>query len=284
VLDIDDEPDVKILVLSPTKAYLKEEKPTDRDIHDQCVVLRVEYNGKSILFTGDSSMEAWKERIVPYYSDESGRPNLLDSTILHVSHHGSYTFYKPKGKSKDEAYTDAIEKIDPEIAIISVGKDNRHGHPDEDALALYNKYTFNGQVYMAMDHGTIFLQIDEDGNYTIETETMRNSSKLLTIGAVKIVTTPSPNEDDLYDIGVELTFKAKITKMPSDQTIKNLKWIVQNNAVGDDKHHDWYVRQYKNSRTYENQTAYSGSHTLLCEVRNQRGRIVATKAIKVNVK
>lgn len=70
---------------------------------------------------------------------------------------------------------------------------------------------------------------------------------------------------------------------PSDQTIKSLTWIVQNNAVGDDKHHNWYVGQHNNSRTYENQTAYSGSHTLLCEVRNQRGRIVATKAIKVDV-
>ena len=34
---------------------------------------------------------------------------------------------------------------------------------------------------------------------------------------------------------------------------------------------------------YKNETAYTGSHTLLCEVRNSRGNIIAANTLIVNV-
>lgn len=281
--EISDEPDVKFTVFSPTKAYLKDEKPTERDIHDQCIVFKIEYKGKSIVFTGDSSMEAWKERIVPYYSDDSEKPNLLPSTFLHASHHGSYTFFKPKGNKDQQPYTDAIEKIDPKITIISVGEGNTHGHPDEDALEQYKKHTFNKQVYMTKDHGSLFVEIDESGDYTIFTENMLKAQKKPTIASIRIGVTPLPKDNGHYNKYVDITFKAVFTKMPSDQKASIFKWIVQNNATGDDHHHNWYIGNEGTKRTYNNATAYTGSHTLLCEVRNIRGNLIAANTIVVCV-
>lgn len=166
---ISHEPDVEFLILSPARAYLKKEKPTKRDIHDQCTVMKMNYVGGSVLFTGDSSMEAWKELIVPYYSDLSGKPNLLKSTIIHASHHGSYTFFKPEGKKEVEPFTLALTKIQPQITIISVGENNKHGHPDDEALSLYEHYT-DDQVYLTKKHGNIKLELHRNGEHQIEVE------------------------------------------------------------------------------------------------------------------
>ncbi|WP_157722061.1 ComEC/Rec2 family competence protein [Tumebacillus avium] len=283
-VELPDEPDVGVLVLSPTKAYLEDEKPTERDIHDQCAVLRIAYAGRSILFTGDSSMEAWKERIVPYYSDDSGMPNLIKSTVLHASHHCSYTFFKPKGKKDDEPFIDALEKIEPEITIISVGEQNNHGHPDDDALNKYLEKTTHEQVMMTKDHGTINMEVYDNGDYNIYTENMRTSENRYTIGSIKIATSPAPKENGKYNKEAVLDFRANFTKLPKGQGVKQYKWIVQNNGIGDDgSHHEWYVGQEKSLSTYSNFTAYEGTHTLLCEVRNQKGSLIATHSIKVIV-
>lgn len=283
-LSIKTEPDVNFTVLSPTKAFLSEEKPTKRDIHDQCLVLKMTYGNRSIIFSGDSSMKAWKERIVPYYSDESGRSNLLDSTILHASHHGSYTFFKPKGEKDKDAYLEAMTKIEPEITILSVGKNNNHDHPDDQALEIYEEYTANEQVYLTMKHGNLEVKIFEDENYKILTERMKKNMNKFTLADVNIEVTPPPSDGEYYEKEVFLNFKAQISNVTSDQSIKNITWIVQNNAIGDDTHHNWYIGQKEKSFKYKNKTKYTGSHILLCEVRNQRGTLIATDHLIINVK
>ena len=152
-----------------------------------------------------------ERRIVPYYSDDSGRPNLLDSTFLHASHHGSYTFLKPKGKKDEDSYITSIEKIDPKITIISVGENNVHGHPDEDALELYKKHTFNKQVFMTKEHGTLHVEINEDGNYSIFTDNMLKAMKKPTIASIRIDAIPLPENNGLYSKGIPITFKAVFT-------------------------------------------------------------------------
>jgi competence protein ComEC len=270
-IGVSDEPDVKFDISCPTKTYLEDSKPSERDIHEQCIVLRIEYMNRSIVFTGDSSMEAWKNYI----------KSSLKSTILHVSHHGSYTFFK--ANQADEAYVDSIQTISPEISIISVGENNKHGHPDSDALALYKEKTYNKQVYMTKDHGTLFVIIDKDGNYRIETESMKKSINKPYVASVAITASPSPKENGFYDKQVKINFSAKMTKLPSDQKVKSYKWIVQNNAIEDDAHHDWYIGQEDSYSKYDNMTAYKGKHILLCEVRNHRDRIIASDCLEVNV-
>ncbi|MFC1612416.1 ComEC/Rec2 family competence protein [Patescibacteria group bacterium] len=82
-----------------------------KDSNDNSLVFRFEYNGKSILFTGDISKKV-EESFLP-------RSDIcIKSDILKISHHGSKT-------ASSEAFLGIMK---PELAIISVGENN-FGHP-----------------------------------------------------------------------------------------------------------------------------------------------------------
>jgi competence protein ComEC len=80
-------------------------------INNASIVLRMEYNHKSVLFTGDIQASVETKLVEDYGS-------RLSSTVLKVAHHGS-------------AYSttlDFLDMVKPKIAYISVGK-NKYGHP-----------------------------------------------------------------------------------------------------------------------------------------------------------
>ena len=81
------------------------------------LVLRVYYNGHGILLMGDaeSTIETAMMRIY-----RSG----LNSTYLKVGHHGART----------STSAQFLARVQPKVAIISVGKDNVYGHPHKEAL------------------------------------------------------------------------------------------------------------------------------------------------------
>ena len=68
------------------------------------------------LFMGDASSVREKEVLLKY--------NLPDIDVLKVGHHGSKT-----SSSKE-----FISVIKPEYGVISVGKNNRYGHPNKEVL------------------------------------------------------------------------------------------------------------------------------------------------------
>ncbi|WP_157191596.1 ComEC/Rec2 family competence protein [Leptospira noguchii] len=278
-----DEPKIKANVLSPTKTYLESEKPTERDIHEQCLVIRMEYEGYSFLFTGDSNMTAWKDHIIPRLQ-KLGQQKSLKSTVLHASHHSSYTFYKPEGKKDEDAYLEHIDLIKPLITIISVGAENRYNHPDEDALEIYKEKTKRDkQVFMTKDHGTLFLRVDDQSKLHIMTENMQKSIHRNNIANLKIDASPEPKSNGKYDKEVEIKFKAKISNKPTGQVVSKYRWTVQNNSWGGDDHHEWYEGQNESGNEYNNKTAYTGEHILLCEVFNSRNKILATAWLTVKV-
>jgi len=86
---------------------------TASDINNNSVVMRLQYGQFSVLLTGDVMAEAENTLLM------SGRP--VDSLVLKVPHHGGDT-------SLTEPF---LEAVGPELAIISVGADNRFGHPNE---------------------------------------------------------------------------------------------------------------------------------------------------------
>lgn len=92
-----------VKVVFPTAGYR-----TD-DLNDSSVVLLVECDGKRVLLTGDSTAAAE----LLYYED------LPKVDVLKVAHHGS------GGSSSAEL----LERIRPNIALISCGLDNDYGHP-----------------------------------------------------------------------------------------------------------------------------------------------------------
>ena len=80
------------------------------------IVIKLENGEHSVILTGDADYKA-EEVIVNSGLD-------LKTDILSVAHHGSAT-------STSNSF---LEKTLPEWAVISVGKDNRYGHPDKDIM------------------------------------------------------------------------------------------------------------------------------------------------------
>ncbi|MBN1814466.1 MAG: MBL fold metallo-hydrolase, partial [Anaerolineae bacterium] len=81
-------------------------------------VTRLTYEEVSVLLTGDIEAEVEAQLV------GARRDAPLRSTVLKAAHHGSCS-------STTRGFPDAV---DPEVAIISVGADNRFGHPCDEVL------------------------------------------------------------------------------------------------------------------------------------------------------
>jgi len=109
------DPALEMIVLHPG-AELEE------DANNNSVVMRLTYGQVSLLLPGD--IEAEVEQTLVGAIRESPLPTPLQSTVLKVPHHGSCS-------ATTQAFLDAV---DPELVVISVGADNRFGHPCEEVL------------------------------------------------------------------------------------------------------------------------------------------------------
>lgn len=87
------------------------------DDNENSLILRLEYGKTSFLFTGDV------ERLGEQALLDSGAKLKCD--VLKVAHHGSYT---------STSYQ-FLCNADPDIAVISCGKDNEYGHPHDVVLS-----------------------------------------------------------------------------------------------------------------------------------------------------
>lgn len=130
-------------------------------IHDECMVLKVSYAGRSVMITGDSHVGAWRS-IVKHYDED-----LLKCDVLRSSHHGSRTFYKDRCED-DEPYVEHLNVLDPDVVVISVGDGNQHDHPHDDMLDEYESRVGEDNVLRTDERFTIVLTIDEDGEMTWE--------------------------------------------------------------------------------------------------------------------
>ena len=90
------------------------------------------YNYK-LLFMGDAGVDV-EEKLIEKY-------NLKDIDFIKIGHHGSKT-----SSSKE-----FIDTINPKYSIISVGKNNRYGHPNKEALDNLE----NSKIYRTDLDGTV---------------------------------------------------------------------------------------------------------------------------------
>jgi competence protein ComEC len=100
----------QLTVLSPAQAATGETE------NNGSVVLRLDYGATSLLLTGDAELEAEQEMLA------AGVPLRADA--LKVGHHGS-------NASTSAGFLAAVQ---PKLAVISVGADNRFGHPAPELL------------------------------------------------------------------------------------------------------------------------------------------------------
>ena len=84
--------------------------------NDNSSVIYLNYNNYKFLFMGYASTTREKDILEKY--------NLNNIDVLKIGHHGSKT-------SSSKTF---IDKISPKYSIISVGKNNRYGHPNDSVL------------------------------------------------------------------------------------------------------------------------------------------------------
>ena len=96
--------------------------------------------GKKFMFMGDAGVQS-EENILNDYE-------LTKIDVLKVGHHGSNT-------SSSEKF---IAQINPEYAIISVGRNNRYHHPNASVLTTLNKQ----KIYRTDYDGSIIFKMKEN--------------------------------------------------------------------------------------------------------------------------
>lgn len=96
---------------------------TEADSNNNSIVTRLVLGQISVLLPGDIEAEVERELV------RSGQP--LDSTVLKAPHHGA-------GTSSTPAF---LEAVNPELVVISVGEDNRFGHPSPEVLERLAAYS-----------------------------------------------------------------------------------------------------------------------------------------------
>jgi competence protein ComEC len=94
---------VRLTVLAPG--------PGRHTVNDGSVVVRLDFGGFSALLTGDAEGPSEHAML--------GAHAPLAATVLKVGHHGSPTSTSP----------DFLAAVQPRLAVVSVGRHNRFGHP-----------------------------------------------------------------------------------------------------------------------------------------------------------
>ena len=103
------------------------------NLNECSIVVRMEYNGISYLFTGDA------ER-----SNESAR-SWPQTDVLKAGHHGSST-----SSSKN-----FLNQINPKVIVISCGKNNDYGHPHKEVMQRYEK--LGAKIYRTDESGDVLI-------------------------------------------------------------------------------------------------------------------------------
>lgn len=101
---------------------------------------------KKVLYTGDAPISI-EDNLIRRAREDSDFAKLLDIDILKVGHHGS----------KTSTSEDFLRLTTPTTAIISVGKNNRYGHPNNDVIERLLKYLPKERVLRTDELGTVSI-------------------------------------------------------------------------------------------------------------------------------
>ena len=115
--------------------------------NDRSSIIYVTINRLNYLFTGDISKEVESDLYQTYHH--------LDVDVLKVAHHGS-------SSSSSE---DLFKMIDPKVALISVGKNNRYRHPSY--LTLKRLEAYGVKIYRSDLQGMVKIVYYVGKNYVM---------------------------------------------------------------------------------------------------------------------
>ena len=136
---------IKELDIDDNKFYFLNNKDYGNE-NDNSSVIYAKLDNRKFLFMGDAGIKREKDILEKY--------NIEDINFLKVGHHGSKT-------SSSEEF---INEINPKYSIISVGKNNRYGHPNDSVLDNLE----DSKIYRTDQDGSIMFRIKSD-NLEIKT-------------------------------------------------------------------------------------------------------------------
>ena len=146
---------VEVQVLHPAADFTDSSTtPTDKELNNLSLVIRLKYKDVSFLFPGDMEKET-EDQLVSL-------PHLEPVDVLLVPHHGSRT----------SSSIPLLKRLKPKIAIFSVGFQNRFHLP---AYKIRQRYDALGvRTYRTDLDGAITVITD---GHNIEVETFINEAK-----------------------------------------------------------------------------------------------------------
>ena len=136
---------IKEIKLKNNNLYFINNETYDNE-NDNSIIMYTKFYNTKLLLTGDAG-ELVENNIVKKY-------NLKKIDILKVGHHGSNTSSSKK----------FIDNINPKYSVISVGKNNRYGHPNKEVLDNLE----DSKIYRTDEDGSIMFKI-KNNKIKIET-------------------------------------------------------------------------------------------------------------------
>ena len=116
--------------------------------NDQSLVMTLEMDDFSVLFTGDMSTNLESAILSGY--------ELSDLDVYKAAHHGSKT-------SNSSSF---LKQLAPSVSVVSAGKNNRYGHPSEEFLNVLSQLNIpllstpqDGSIQFKIKRDEVFLQL-----------------------------------------------------------------------------------------------------------------------------
>lgn len=136
---------VQLDILYPPLDFMElKESDKWRNSNNNSLVLKVSYGDASFLFPGDITAAAEKELA----GSAAGR---LASTVLIAPHHGS----------RSSSSLQFIDKVDPEVVVVSCGRNSRFKFPHPEVLQRYTN--LGAGIYRTDLNGAVLLSTNGQG-------------------------------------------------------------------------------------------------------------------------
>ena len=103
------------------------------------VVARLQYGATSFLFPGDIEASTESKLVLCCKA-------MLDADVLKAAHHGS----------KTSSFAQFLEAVTPDIVVVSVGKNNRYGHPHDTVVERLSGISH--QIFRTDEHGVVVME------------------------------------------------------------------------------------------------------------------------------
>ena len=129
-----------------TADIIAPDTPNEKDLNNSSVVILLTYGSVSCLLTGDAETK----ELNAISAD-------MHATVLKAGHHGSKT-------STTQAL---LKKIEPQVTVISCGKNNEYGHPNTEVLQMLKNA--GSTVYRTDRDKTVILKTD-GSSLTVSTD------------------------------------------------------------------------------------------------------------------